>query len=238
MNDLGPINYYLGMEITKHDHGNFELNQSAYIMKIASDFGMKDAKPARTPMEVNYGKSNISEPLANNKKYRSLIGRLLYLSVHTRPDISASVCILAQKVSQPTNEDWNQLKRIVKYLKATHQMKLKLSNVQSEDSALIAYADATLADDKIDRKSNSGRIIYLNGGTISWGCNKQGMVTKSSCEAEFISISQASNDVKWVRQLLEEMHERIDESTVIFKDNQSCIDLVRDQKFSYKCNLV
>lgn len=52
MHDLGPINYYLGIEVSKDDHGNFELNQSTYITKIAADSGMKDAKPIKTPMEV------------------------------------------------------------------------------------------------------------------------------------------------------------------------------------------
>lgn len=234
MQNLGQIKHYLGMEITKDKDGNFELNQAMYIKKIASDFGLKDAKPAKTPMDSGYGKSNSSLPLESNIKYRQLIGRLLYLSVNTRPDISASVSILAQKVSHPSIEDWNQLKRVVKYLKSTHQLKLKVSNLQSGDLSLIGYADATWADDRIDRKSNSGRIIYFNGGTISWSCNKQNMVASSSCEAEFISISEASKEVKWLRQLLEELHETICSPTTIFEDNQGCIDLVRDHKFSYK----
>lgn len=234
MQNLGPIRHYLGMEVTQDGEGNFELNQSAYIMKIASDFGLRDAKAARTPMEVCYGKSDTSQQLDNNTKYRQLIGRLLYLSVNTRPDISASVSILAQRVSNPSNEDWNQLKRVVRYLKSTHQLKLKLSMVQSDKLALFGYADATWADDRFERKSNSGRIIYFNGGTISWACNKQSMVASSSCEAEFISLCEASKEVKWLRQLLVEMHEPIESHTTIYEDNQSCIVLVRDHKFSYK----
>lgn len=234
MHDLGQINYYLGMQVTKDDNENFELNQSAYIMKIVSDFGLQNAKPAKTPMDVGYGKSNSSQPLNGNKKYRSLIGRLLYLSINSRPDISASISILAQKVSKQTDEDWNQLKRVVKYLKATHHLKLKLSNIQAENLSLFGYADATWADDKLDRKSISGRIVHFNGGTISWSSNKQNLVASSSCEAEFISISEASKEIKWLRQLLEEMHEKIDGPTTIFEDNQSCIELVRDHKFSCK----
>lgn len=121
MHDLGPINYYLGMQVTMDNNENFELNQSAYIMKIVSDSGLQDAKTAKTPMDVGYGESDSSSPLEGNTKYRSLIGRLLYLSVNSRPDISASVSILAQKVSKPTIEDWNQLKR-VKYLNAGGQV--------------------------------------------------------------------------------------------------------------------
>lgn len=142
--------------------------------------------------------------------------------------------ILAQKVSEPTEEDWNQLKRVVKYLKATNKLKLQLSNIRSDRLMLFGYADATWADDRIERKSNSGRIIYFNGGTISWSCNKQSMVASSSCEAEYISLCEASKEVKWLRQLLEEMHEQFDTPTIIYEDNQSCIALVRDHKFSYK----
>lgn len=234
MQNLGQIKHYLGMEVTKDSYGNFELCQSNYIMRIALDFGLMDAKEARTPLEVNYGKAVISTQLENNTKYRRLIGRLLYLSVNTRPDISASTSILAQRVSSPTTEDWNQLKRVVRYLKATSHMKLKLSNIQTNDLSLYGYADATWADDRIDRKSNSGRIIFLNGGTISWSCQKQNMVASSTCEAEFISISEAAKEVKWLRQLLTEMHEKLDSPTTIFEDNQGCIELVRDSKFSYK----
>lgn len=237
MHNLGPIKHYLGIEVTKDNSGNFELCQSTYIKNIVADFGLQDAKPMKTPMEVSYGKtmsSCLSETLDNNTKYRRLIGRLLYLSVNTRPDVSASVSILAQKVSKPLTSDWDQLKRVVKYLKSTQHLKLKLSNVELGDLSLFCYADATWADDCIDRKSNSGRITFFNGGTISWSCTKQNTVATSSCEAEFISISDASKEVKWLKQLLEELHEEISMPVVIFEDNQSCIELVRDHKFSYK----
>lgn len=155
MQDLGRIQHYLGMEVTMDVDGNFELNQSAYIMRIASDFGLTDAKPAKTPMDISYGKSVNSQQLESNTKYRQLVGRLLYLSVNSRPDISASVCMLAQKVTQPSNEDWNQLKRVVRYLIATHKMQLKLSNIRSNELALYGYADATWADDRIEQQTHN-----------------------------------------------------------------------------------
>lgn len=234
MQDLGEISHYLGMQVLKDADGNFMLCQSAYITRIANDFGLKDAKSSKTPMDVSYGKSDTSDLLENNSKYRRLIGRLLYLSVNTRPDISASVSILAQRVTKPTNEDWNQLKRVVKYLKSTHDMKLKLSNIQSNNLSLFGYADATWADNRSERKSNSGRIFFLNGGTISWACNKQSIVAQSSCEAEYISISEAAKEAKWLRQLLEEMNEHFSGPTLIYEDNQGCIEMVRDGKFSFK----
>lgn len=80
----------------------------------------------------------------------------------------------------------------------------------------------------------NGKIFYLNGGTIGWACHKQSIVAQSSCEAEFISIAEAANEIKWLRLLLEEMHIKFESATTIYEDNQGCIELVRDGKFSHK----
>ncbi|XP_071637523.1 uncharacterized protein [Temnothorax longispinosus] len=144
MQNLGKIKQYLGIEVTQDEDGNFELCQSRYIERIASSFGLQDTKGANTPLDVGYYKSltESSDQLCDNSEYQKLIGCLLYVSVNSRPDITASVSILAQKVSSPRPEDWNQLKRVVKYLKATSKLKLKLSNIISDNDGLIGYADA------------------------------------------------------------------------------------------------
>lgn len=231
--NLGKIKHYLGIEITQDYKGNFQLFQSSYIGKVVNEYGMQDSKNVKTPMDVSYGKSEDSTLLETNMKYRKLIGQLLYISVNSRPDISAAVNILAQKVANPTMEDWSQCKRVLKYLKSTSQLKLNLSNDENEQS-LVGYADANWAEERTERKSNSGRIYFYNGGTIGWSCQKQSIVATSTCEAEFISLSEASKDAKWLRQLLEEIHYPINEPTLIYNDNQSCLRLVNDDKFSFR----
>lgn len=129
----------------------FDLCQSAYIIKITNDFGLVDENPPRTPLDVGYGKSNPSD--LHERSYRQLIGRLLYF------DISASVSILVQRISKPTQEDWNNVKRVVHDLKSTHQMELKSSNIQSKELSLFGYADASWADNKIERNPISDRIF-------------------------------------------------------------------------------
>lgn len=56
MSNLGDIQQFLGMEITKDDDGNFLLGNSNYIDKIISELGLTDAKIAKTPMDPSYGK--------------------------------------------------------------------------------------------------------------------------------------------------------------------------------------
>lgn len=54
--------------------------------------------------------------MINGDEYQKLIGALLYIATHTRPDIAASVSILSLKVKQSTETDWNEAKRIVRWV--------------------------------------------------------------------------------------------------------------------------
>lgn len=181
-------------------------------MSVIDEFGLTNAKISNVPIEVSFGKGGNSEFLANNEKYRQLIGSLMYISVNTRPDISASVSILAQKVFQPNKEDWNEAKHILKYLKGTLKDSLSLGNVKSEN-VLIGHADANWAESRIDRKSNSGYIFQLYNGTISWSCKRQTCVALSSTEAEFIALSEACKEAVWIRRLLMDFDMLLSEPT-------------------------
>lgn len=157
---------------------------------------------------------------------------MLYISVNTRPDISASISILAQKVQQPRQEDWNELKRVLKYLKGTSTLKLELSGDSGGHELLYGYADADWAENKSDRKSNTGYVFIVNGGIVSWACRKQSCVTLSSTEAEFVALSETCRETYWLRRLLHDLRQPIQTATVIFEDNQSCLKLIQEEKLS------
>lgn len=124
------------------------------------------------------------------------------------------------------------MKRVLKYLKGTSNYFLRLSNVNAEHGILNGYADANWAEDRFDRKSNSGYVFQLNGGTISWACRKQTCVSLSSTEAEFVALSEACKEVIWLRRLLHDMRYSQTSPTVIFEDNQSCLRLIKEEKLS------
>lgn len=234
--DLGYINHYLGMEVTKDTDGIYYLCQSTYINQVVREFGLGDSKVSPIPIGVSYGKaihSNDNGLLLSNAKYQQLTGCLLYISVNTRPDIAAAVAILAQKTSKPHQDDWNELKRVLRYLKGTANYKLALASKSNNDiSDLFGYADANWAEDRLDRKSNSGYVFMFNGGVVSWMCRKQGCVALSSTEAEFIALSEACQEAIWLRKVLTDLNFKIDSPTLIFEDNQSCLKLIVGEKLS------
>ncbi|KAG5666119.1 putative transposon Ty5-1 protein, partial [Polypedilum vanderplanki] len=139
-----------------------EIIHASYIDKIVSEAGLVDAKTSKYPLDPGYYKLQNSEPLPDNQEYRKLIGMLLNVTVHSRPDIASSVSILSQKVSNPEIKDLVEVKRVIKYLAATKDLSLRLSDKNS-DQDLLFYSDANWAEDRTDRKSNSGYIGFVYG---------------------------------------------------------------------------
>jgi hypothetical protein len=48
----------------------------------------------------------------------------------------------------------------------------------------------------------TGYLMSLNGGATSWRSSRQGGVTLSNSESEFLSVSQAGQEVVYLRELL------------------------------------
>lgn len=229
LKDLGEASHYLGIDIERRENGTFTLSQEKYIEKILEESGLADGKGSKYPLDPGYYKINDEKFLPNNEKYRKLIGMLLYLSTNTRPDISASVSILSQKVSKPTVTDLNEVTRVIRYLKMTKNLKLHLGGPSSE---LIAHSDANWGEDRADRKSNSGYVVTLNGGAISWCCRKQNLVTLSSAEAEYVAICETVKEVMWLSGLVEFFDVFVPKPVTVMTDSQSCVAMVKDSKYS------
>ncbi|KMQ86152.1 retrovirus-related pol polyprotein from transposon tnt 1-94 [Lasius niger] len=226
---LGELTNYLGVNARKDSEGVYSIDQEQYIQKIFEWFGLEDAKISKIPMDTGYLKIiGDKKPMVNSDIYQKLIGALLYVATHTRPDIAASVSILSQRVKQPTETDWTEAKRVVRYLKGTKNLRLKLGG---NTNGLIVYSDADWAEDTTDRKSHSEHLFLYNGGAIAWSCRKQTCTAWSSCEAEYIALAEASRELIWIRKLLEDFDETETKATKIYEDNQSAIKMVKSKEF-------
>ena len=93
------------------------------------------------------------------------------------------------------------------------------------DMRLYAYIDASFAREA-DKKSTTGAVIYL-GAAILWATScKQGVVSKSSTEAELIALSDVLSMVIWFSLLLEELGFGGATPTV-YQDNKSAMALAQ-----------
>jgi len=229
MTDLGETTSYLGLHISRDRKKRLlHIDQEAYISDLLHRFGMSDCNPALTPLPsgadlVQYdAKASSSERGA----YQQLIGSLLYAMVVSRPDISFAVTKLAQFSSNPSPLHYNLAKHVLRYLKGTAAYQLTYDG--GSGMGLIGFSDSDWAGDKDDRKSMCGHVFLLAGAAISWASRKQDVVALSSTEAEYISLSLAAVQAKWLRTLLSELYLSPTLPTILYGDNKGSIDIANN----------
>lgn len=81
MKDLGPLNYFLGVEVT-HCGDSLHITQSKYALDLLERTKFTNAKPILTPV-ASVQKLNAfgGEPFGNPELYRSVVGALHYLTI-------------------------------------------------------------------------------------------------------------------------------------------------------------
>ena len=178
---------------------------------------------------------------ANTKKskdvtypYRELIGCLLYLSVNTRPDLAYTVSYLSQFNSCFTKEHFTLAKRVLNYLQGTRKLGLEYNKSTSPNFCITGYADADWAGDNTDYHSYSGYLFTLDGNPISWESRKQKLTALSSCEAEYISVTEASKESLYLNEMIGQFFDCGAQTVTLFNDNQGALDLALSHKFNVR----
>ncbi|GJU09539.1 ribonuclease H-like domain-containing protein [Tanacetum coccineum] len=113
MTDIGPLNYSLGIYVTRNTSGMF-LSQSKYATEVLERANMLAYNPCRTPVDTYTKLAAYGDPVSNPTLYRSLAGALKYL-MFTRPDISyvdQQVCLF---MHDPREPNFSAVKRILRY---------------------------------------------------------------------------------------------------------------------------
>ncbi|PKU85121.1 Retrovirus-related Pol polyprotein from transposon TNT 1-94 [Dendrobium catenatum] len=226
LKQLGDVSLFLGIQVNKTKQGYF-LHQAHYARDLLTHAGFLDCKPAATPMGIKRKVSVDEQPFPDPSLFRKIAGSLQYLSI-TRPDIAFATNSICQHMHKPRVKDYQDLKRLLRYIKGTLHFGLPL---QSGHLQLITYADADWAADSSDRKSISGHCTFLGSNLISWSVKKQVTVAKSSTEAEYRSLSSATSEILWLRRLLSEFQVPQTQPTILNCDNTSAIALAHNPIF-------
>jgi hypothetical protein len=199
MSMMGKLNYFIGFQVKKLKEGTF-ISQTKYTQDLLKRFGMKDAKPPKTPMgtdghlDLNKGGKPVDQ-----KAYWSTIGSLLYLCA-SRPDIMLSVCMCARFQYDPKECHLVSVKRILRYLVYTPFFGIWYPMGFIFD--LIEYSDSDYVGCKVDRKSTSGTCRFLGRSLVSWSSKKQTSVALSTAEADYVAAGQCCAQLLWMRQTL------------------------------------
>lgn len=229
MTDMMEVKYFLGINIERDiDNGVMKLSQKQYLVNVLNKFNMQDCKSTSTPLEQHLKLENVDENQLD-KPYRELIGCLMYVMLTSRPDLSMAVGYFSRFQGCASVEHWNYLKRVLRYIKGTLDLKL-VYTTQQMSSMLVGYVDADWANDVNDRKSITGYVIQVFGSTVSWLSRKQSTVSLSSTEAEYIALCYAACEIIWLQQFLIEIGMNLEFPTIVYEDNQACIRIAEEPR--------
>ncbi|XP_051211643.1 uncharacterized mitochondrial protein AtMg00810-like [Lolium perenne] len=222
LKDLGPLHYFLGIEVVRRADGFF-LHQWKYAHELLERAGMLNCNPAPTPVDTKAKLSASDGSLASDAPfYRSIVGALQYLTL-TRPELQYAVQQVCLHMHAPRDAHWVAVKRILRYVCGTMGYGLSLHASLSKLTGLVAYSDADWAGCPDTRRS--GYCVYLGSSLVSWSSKRQPTVSRSSAEAEYRAVANVVAECTWLRQLLSELSCPVDKATVVFCDNVSAVYL-------------
>ncbi|KAH9705236.1 retrovirus-related pol polyprotein from transposon RE1 [Citrus sinensis] len=228
MKDLGPLKYFLGIEVARNPTGIF-LFQRKYVLDIISEAGLLGAKPAPFPLEPNHQLALVEGLyFSDPAKYRRLVGRLIYLSA-TRPELSYSVHLLSQFMQQPRERHWDTALQVVRYLKGNTGQGVFLSS--DCDLQLFGWCDSDWASCPLSRRSLSGWFVMIGSSPISWKSKKQHTVARSSAEAEYRAMATITCELKWLKGLLMSLGVDHSQPMHLYCDSQAALHLAANLMF-------
>ena len=136
---------------------------------------------------------------------------LLYLSGHTRPDISYAVNCCARYMFAPKHSHELALKRIGQYLKNTSERGMIIQ--PTRELNVDAYPDADFMGmyghkkptDPACAKSRTGFIIMFAGVPILWQSKLQTETALSTMEAEVIALAACMRELIPIIDMVKEL---------------------------------
>ncbi|SGY19915.1 BQ5605_C017g08381 [Microbotryum silenes-dioicae] len=212
--------FFLGQSIRREGKtGAAIVNQGHFVDAILEEHHMANASPRPTPLAAPSTLRNCADSGFDPASipYRAIVGKLLYLSGTTRPDIAFAVSKAARFCNNFTVEHWEALKHILRYLPMS--------------AILEGFVDADHGADPVTRRSVSGYVFMCAGGAISWIAKRQTLVTLSSTEAEYVAMSYAAREGIWLRRLLADLGFEQTAPTCLRGHNQSAITLAKHPAF-------
>ena len=181
-----------------------ELTQTGLIDRIITNLGL-DGTPGGKAVPAQ------SKPLHRDEdgpecegdfNYAAVVGQLLYLSGHTRPDIAYAVNCCARYMFSPKQSHELALKQIGRYLRATRTRGIVIT--PSENLLSIdAFPDADFCgmygvekpNDPACVKSRTGFVICISNVPVLWMSKLQTKTALSTMEAEISALAHCCREL-------------------------------------------
>ena len=156
------------------------------------------------------------------------MAKSLFATKRACPYIATAVSFLTTRVTEPDEDDWKTLVRMIRYLNGSPDLPL---NLKVDSTSIVKWwVDDSYAE-HTDCRSQTGGTGSLGKVSIISTSTKQKLNTRSSTETELVAADDLMPHVCWTNYFLDCQGYDID-STIMFQDNQSAILLENNVKKS------
>jgi hypothetical protein len=184
----GGIHDYLGTA-----PGVVRMDMSGYIQTILSEAPKDMDGTLTTPATAHLFKVNTDSPVyldsIRAEVFHRITMQLMYLGLRERPDVLTTVSFLRTRVQQPDEDDYKKLARVIRYLRGTTDLDLRLSGDASK--SLQKWADAS-NDFSSGFEGQPDANMSMGKGSVNIQSCKQKLMSRSSTDAELIGVYDVS----------------------------------------------
>ena len=238
--DPTSLEDYLGVQTVQSDDGKKAwLGQPTIIKSLEKQFGERVAKKKMTvtpgtPGFIGGKVDDISKVDEKTQSmYRSGVGTLLYLTKHSRPDITNPVRELSKSMDGASMAQVTEMYRVINFVLETKTLGLRMVPIFNDGVwKLEALSDSDFANDKDTRYSVYGYIIYFCGVPVAWKSKSMKSVVLSTTEPEYVAVSEVVKEIKFLYQMLRSMEIKVPLPIKVQVDNVGAIWLANNSSVS------
>ncbi len=185
-------------------------------------------------MNVSYRLIKISDEYTVDKNlrinYQSIVRSLMYIMLKIRSNITYFISMINRYVFNLTQTYWQAIKRIFRYLRETHQMKLMFRETLK---SLKNYTNSNWTENQDIRRSISEYVFNVDSDVINWFSKRQFIVTLFICEIEYTRQTLIAKEAIWLRNLMTQLTCDVEysQTMMIYENNQNVIVLIKNSQF-------
>jgi hypothetical protein len=219
---------YLSMTFDDPVSHTISAHQTRYATDLLKDLSMGNCIPRLSPLPAGHTllAADESELLAPEAAawYRTGVGKVGYL-LQTKPELCFAFSELSRHLINPGQPHLDALEHLIGYVAKNHNTGF---TVFRDDLPLriTAYSDSNYATNIDDRKSVSGKFLFVGRTPVVFGTSRQTTLATSSAEAELTALSTTCFAVQELRDLLEPLGLLASGPSRVYCDSEAAIATV------------
>ena len=164
------------------------MSQQAVADKIVAKFGVTQNKGTPMVVGLKLDQFDADEPDVE-EPFRSLVGHLMLLANHTRPDILNAVRAVARYSHAPKRLHWQAAMHVLMWVRFMSSFGITFQRGMVGGDRMDLFVDSDFVSKATDRRPVSGAVVMFAGACVMYLCRTQKSVALSSMEAEYVAMA-------------------------------------------------